>query len=56
MHRRLSIWEYPTALMLDSAGSVAVEGVADYVKSFVCQRANSLDIMVGPRLSPGYGK
>jgi len=48
--------EYPTALILDSAGSVAVESVADYVNFHICQRASRLGIRVGPRLSPGYGK
>jgi len=48
--------EYPAAFMLDSVGSVAVDSVADYVNHFICQRAKDLDIGVGPRLSPGYGK
>jgi hypothetical protein len=48
--------EYPAALMLDSVGSVAVDSVADYVNHFICQRAKDLDIRIGPRLSPGYGK
>lgn len=48
--------EYPAALMLDSVGSAAVDSVADYVNHFICQRAEDLDIRVGPRLSPGYGK
>lgn len=48
--------EYPAALMLDSVGSVAVDSVADYVNHFICQKARDLDIRVGPRLSPGYGR
>ena len=48
--------EYPAALILDSVGSVAVQNVTDYVNFLMCQRANTLDIRVGPRLSPGYGK
>jgi hypothetical protein len=48
--------EYPAALVLDSAGSVAVESVADYVNFLICQMANRLAIKTGPRLSPGYGK
>lgn len=48
--------EYPAALMLDSIGSVAVESVADYANYFICQRASTSAIRIGPRLSPGYGK
>jgi len=48
--------EYPRALMLDSVGSVAVEGAADYVNYLICQSANRLGITAGRRLSPGYGR
>jgi hypothetical protein len=46
--------DYACALMLDSAGSVAVESVADRVNLFICEEANRLGLETGPRLSPGY--
>lgn len=47
--------EYPSALMLDSVGSVAIESAADYINSLLCRRAMTQDAETGPRLSPGYG-
>jgi len=48
--------EYPMAVMLDSVGSVAVEGVVDYVNAHFCQLAADMNMGTGPRLSPGYGE
>ncbi len=48
--------KYAEALILDSAGSVAADGVANQVNQFICQKALNSGMKVGPRLSPGYGK
>jgi hypothetical protein len=48
--------KYTQALILDSAGSVAVDSVADQVNHFICHKALDSGMNVGPRLSPGYGK
>lgn len=50
-----SLSEYPSALMLDSVGSVAADSLADQVNYLVCDKAARTGMMVGPRLSPGYG-
>ena len=47
--------EYAAAVALDSVGSVAVESVADYVNSKVCQQALDEGLELTPRISPGYG-
>ncbi|MFC1847269.1 vitamin B12 dependent-methionine synthase activation domain-containing protein [Chloroflexota bacterium] len=52
----LSCGEFAEALMLDSVGSVAVECVADLVNNSICQTANRLNMKVGARFSPGYGR
>lgn len=48
--------KYTQALVLDSAGSVAVDSVVDQVNHLICQRGLRSEKNVGPRLSPGYGK
>ena len=48
--------EFTAALMLDSVGSVAVECVADLVNYSICQTANRINMKVGVRFSPGYGR
>lgn len=50
-----SLDEYPSAVMLDSIGSVAADSVADQVNYIICEKAARTGMMVGPRLSPGYG-
>jgi len=50
-----NLGEYPSAVMLDSIGSVAADSVADQVNYLICDKAARAGIMVGPRLSPGYG-
>ena len=52
--RLFSVGEYAAAVMLDSAGSVAVESLADYVNDIVCQQALSKGLTLAPRISPGY--
>ena len=47
---------FAAAVMLDSVGSVAAEGVADHVNWLLCHRAMASGLKTGPRLSPGYGK
>jgi hypothetical protein len=47
--------EYPSALMLDSIGSVAADSVADQINYLICDEAARAGLMAGPRLSPGYG-
>lgn len=47
--------EYPSALMLDSIGSVAADSVADQINYLICDKAARAGMMAGPRLSPGYG-
>ena len=47
--------DYAAAIMLDSAGSVAVESLADHVNNVICQRALSEGLALTPRVSPGYG-
>ena len=44
------------ATLLDSAGSVAVEGVANSLNFHLCRWATRRGMNLGPRLSPGYGK
>jgi len=51
-----ALGEYPAALMLDSVGSAAVESLVDHVNYHICHRARKTGMIVGPRLSPGYGK
>lgn len=53
--RLFSVGEYVAAVMLDSAGTVAVESLTDYVNNIVCQQALSKGLGVTPRISPGYG-
>ena len=48
--------KYTEALTLDSAGSVAVDSVADQVNYFICHKALDSGMKTGPRLSPGYGR
>jgi len=50
-----STGEYATAAMLDSAGSVAVESLADCVNRVICQQALSEGLVSTRRVSPGYG-
>ncbi len=51
-----SLKQFAEAVMLDSVGSVAAEGLADLVNYSICQTADKLNMMVGARFSPGYGK
>ena len=51
-----SLGEFPSAVMLDCVGSVAVGNVADSVNYRICQKANRLGIKVGARFSPGIGR
>ena len=53
--RLFSVGEYAAAVMLDSAGTAAVESLTDYVNNIVCQQALSKGLGVTPRISPGYG-
>ena len=53
--RLFSVDEYAAAVMLDSAGTAAVESISDYVNNIVCQQALSKGLGVTPRISPGYG-
>jgi hypothetical protein len=46
--------EFPLAVMLDSAGSAAVESVAEYANDLLCQRALERGLRVTNRISPGY--
>ncbi len=48
--------KYTEALILDSAGSVAVDSLADQINRLICQKALISGVKVGPRLSAGYGK
>ena len=50
-----STGDYATAVVLDSAGSVAVESLADHVNHAICQQALSEGLELTPRISPGYG-
>ncbi len=47
--------EYPSALILDSIGSIASESAADHINYLICARATSTNMKTGPRQSPGYG-
>ncbi|MFC1940560.1 vitamin B12 dependent-methionine synthase activation domain-containing protein, partial [Chloroflexota bacterium] len=51
-----SLKQFAEAVMLDSVGSVAAEGLADLVNYSVCQTAYKLNMRAGARFSPGYGK
>ncbi len=51
-----SLKQFAEAVMLDSVGSVAAEGLADLVNYSICHTADKLNMMVGARFSPGYGK
>src|SRR5207249_11282829 len=56
--RGAELWEareLPLAAMLDSVGSGAVEGLAEYVNDVLCQEAIPLGLPVTNRVSPGYG-
>ena len=53
--RLFSVGEYAAAVMLDSAGSAAVENLTDYVNNIICQQALSKGLGVTTRISPGYG-
>ncbi len=53
--RMFSASEYAAAVMLDSAGTAAVESLTDYVNNTVCQQALASGLGVTPRISPGYG-
>ncbi|MFC2060015.1 vitamin B12 dependent-methionine synthase activation domain-containing protein [Chloroflexota bacterium] len=48
--------DYLSALILDSAGSVVVEALADEINYLLCRRERGAGNKVGPRASPGYGK
>ena len=45
--------DYALSLMLDSVGTEAVENAASRVQDVICEKASSLDMQVGIRLSPG---
>jgi cobalamin-dependent methionine synthase I len=59
LERRVAaLWgarEFPLAVMLDSAGSGAVESLAEYVNDLLCQQGLARGIKVTNRVSPGYG-
>ncbi len=44
------------AVLLDSAGSVAVEEVADYIENVISENARKEGEKTSPRASPGYGE
>jgi hypothetical protein len=46
--------EFPLAVMLDSAGSAAVESLAEYANDLLCQAALPEGLRVTNRISPGY--
>ena len=46
--------ELPLAFMLDSAGWVAVEALADELGKWICNRLIAEGIKATPRLGPGY--
>ena len=48
--------DFPTALVLDTVGSVAMEGIANETNYFICRQERSKGNRVGARASPGYGK
>ena len=48
--------EFAPALMLDSAGSIAVESLADQMNYVFCHKAHLRGSNTGPRQSPGYGR
>ena len=56
VRERFTQGEFPLALMLDSVGSVAVESIADQANYSICQKAHTIGLRAGRRLSPGYGK
>lgn len=47
--------EYTKGLLLDAAGSTAVEAAADQAQLFIAQEAGKLGCEVTSRFSPGYG-
>ncbi|MFC1990480.1 vitamin B12 dependent-methionine synthase activation domain-containing protein, partial [Chloroflexota bacterium] len=51
-----SLKQFAEAVMLDSVGSVAAEGLADLANYSICQTADKLNMRAGARFSPGYGK
>ena len=53
--RLFSVGEYVAAVMLDSAGTAAVESLTDYVNNIICQQALSEGLVLTPRISPGHG-
>jgi hypothetical protein len=46
--------EFPLAVMLDSAGSAAVESLAEHVNDLLCQAGLAEGLRVTNRISPGY--
>jgi hypothetical protein len=46
--------ELPLAVMLDSAGSAAVESLAEYANDLLCQAGLAAGLKVTNRISPGY--
>lgn len=46
--------EFPVAFMLDSAGWVAVEALANELGNWICNRLIAEGIKATPRLSPGF--
>lgn len=46
--------EYTKSAVLDAAGSVAVESLAERVNQTVRQRAGQIGLIAGDRISPGY--
>jgi len=50
-----SVGDYTAAVVLDSAGSVAAESLADYVNNMICQQTLPKGLSLTPRISPGYG-
>lgn len=44
------------ATLLDRAGSLAIESVANSLNFHICQWASKRGMKTGPRLSPGYGQ
>lgn len=48
--------EYTSGLLLDAAGTAAVEVAADQVCDFIKNQANRQGYLTLPRFSPGYGE
>ena len=51
-----TLGEYTTGLLLDAAGTAAVEVAADQVCEFIKNQAAQQGYLVLPRFSPGYGQ